>query len=71
MPGQFDTIGEELEMSRNPAQSFDAPGAAQVVLRAEFDPQWGYPKRFDRAVLGADFEVHWIVTRFKVLSDKN
>lgn len=68
VPGQFDTIAEELEMAENPAQAFNSPSATQVVIWAEFDPQLGYPLRYDRVVLGTDFEIHWKVTRFEPIS---
>ncbi len=71
VPGQFDTIGEELEMARDPAKSYAVPGASRVVLWAEFDERYGFPKRFDRVVLGADLEVHWKVTRFEAARDGN
>jgi Family of unknown function (DUF6174) len=67
VPGQLDTIGEELEMARDPAASFNSPDATQMVMWAEFDPKYGYPKRYDRVVLGTDFETHWKVTRFESL----
>jgi hypothetical protein len=68
VPGMFDTIAEELEMAENPAKAFGAPAATQVVSWAEFDPQLGYPRRYDRVVLGTDFEIHWKVTRFETIS---
>ena len=71
IPGQFDTIGQELEMAKDPAGSFHAPGASQVVMWAEFDPKFGYPKEYHRVVLGADFEAHWITRRFETRSAKN
>jgi len=71
VPGQLDTIGQELEMAKTPAASFAAPGASQVMMWAEFDAKYGYPRRYRRVVLGADFEVDWIVKRFDVLDGKN
>ncbi len=71
VPGQFDTIEQELEMAKDPAVSYGAPGAAQVALWAQFDPRYGYPRQFDRIVLGADLEIHWKVTRFEALPEKN
>ncbi len=68
VPGQMDMIAEELDMAENPAASFDSPKATQVVIRAEFDPEYGYPRRYDRVVLGADFEIHWTVTNFEVVT---
>ena len=32
VPGQFDTIEQELDMAQNPAASFGSPGAAEVVM---------------------------------------
>jgi Family of unknown function (DUF6174) len=71
VPGQLETIGQELEMARDPAGSFKAPGASQVVMWAEFDPELGYPRQYDRVVLGADFEVHWKITRFDIVESQN
>ncbi len=71
VPGQLDTIGQELEMSKTPAASFGAPGAAQVMMWAEFDAKYGYPRHYRRVVLGADFEVDWVVTRFEVVGREN
>lgn len=68
VPGMMDTIAEELEMAEDPAGSFNVPGASEVIQRAEFDPQYGYPRKYDRVVLGADFEIHWEVTKFERLS---
>jgi hypothetical protein len=64
VPGQFDTIGRELEMRQDPATSFGAPPGTQVVLRAAFDPELGYPRRFRRDVLGMRQEVQWEVVNF-------
>lgn len=68
VPGQLDTIEQELDMAEDPAVSYGAPSASEVVLWAEFDPKYGYPRRFDRIVKGADLEVHWKVTRFEPVS---
>lgn len=64
VPGQFDTIEQELEMARDPAASFKSPQATQMVIWAEFDPKFGYPLSYDRVVLGTNYEIHWKVTRF-------
>jgi hypothetical protein len=68
VPGQLDTIGEELEMARDPAASFNSPDATQMVMWAEFDPKYGDPARYDRVVLGTDFETHWKTVRFEPLT---
>jgi hypothetical protein len=71
VPGQLEMIGQEMEMAKHPAESFGAPGAAEVVMWAEFDPRYGYPLRYDRVVLGADIETHWQTTSFRVIASKN
>jgi hypothetical protein len=48
--------------------SFNSPRASEMIIRAEFDPKYGYPRQYDRVVLGTDFEIHWKVTRFEPLS---
>ncbi len=71
VPGQLDTIEQELEMAQDPANSYGTPSASGTVLWAEFDPKYGYPRKFDRIVLGADQEVHWRVTRFEPIGEKS
>lgn len=68
VPGMMDTIAEELEMAEDPAKSFNVRGASQVIQRAQFDPEYGYPRKYERVVLGADFEIHWQVTKFEPIS---
>lgn len=65
--GLFGFMREELEHVRDPA-GFNAPAGTQVVLRAEFDDRFGYPKKYERAVLeeSLDIDVQWQVTRFSV-----
>lgn len=69
--GQFETLARELENAEAPADAFKAPGVSEMVMWAEFDPVWGYPRRYDRVALGGDFEVHWKVTNFRPLDGKN
>src|SRR5262249_26374052 len=68
VPGMFDTIGQELENAHDPARAFNTPGATQMVMWADFDRKLGYPLRYDRVVLGANFETHWRVTNFRDLT---
>ncbi len=67
VPGMLDTIGRELEMARDPAASLHDPKITEMDMWAQFDPKLGYPVRYDRVVLGADFEVHWRVTKFRAI----
>jgi hypothetical protein len=71
VPGQLDTIELELEMAKDPANSYGMPRASGAVLWAEFDAKYGYPRKFDRIVMGADQEVHWKVTRFEPIGEKS
>jgi hypothetical protein len=70
VPGQFDTIAEELEMARDPRASFRTSEATEMVIWAEFDRKYGYPTKYERIVLGADFETGWKVTRFELLGER-
>lgn len=67
VPGQFDTIRQDLESAQDPAQGFGAPAGARVILRAEFDRLLGYPRKYQRYVLGTPLDVEWQVERFERL----
>jgi hypothetical protein len=67
VPGQLDTIEQELDMAAEPAAGFHAPAGSLVVQRAEFDPEYGYAVHYRRIVLGTDLEIEWQVTQFKVM----
>jgi Family of unknown function (DUF6174) len=69
VPGMFDTIGLELEKVDDPATGFGAAAGSSVVLRAEFDEQLGYPRRYSRTVASQNLDMGWTITRFEVVSD--
>ena len=64
--GQFAMIRRELELAADPQQEMQAEAETRLVLRAAFDPQWGYPLRYRRVVLGQGPQVSWEVLRFSV-----
>jgi hypothetical protein len=64
VPGQFETIEQELDKAGNPAEGFQAPAGSRMVQRALFDPHFGYPAKYHRIVLGSNLELRWQVTRF-------
>ncbi len=64
VPGQFETIELELEGALDPQQEMGFEAGTEFLLRAEFDPALGYPRGFQRVVLGGGPEVYWRVTRF-------
>jgi hypothetical protein len=70
VPGQLDTIGDELEMAKHPAISFNLRSDTTVAMWAEFDPVFGYPRQFRRAVLGTPYEAQWTTTRFRAFGGK-
>ncbi|HVU86379.1 MAG TPA: DUF6174 domain-containing protein [Pirellulales bacterium] len=63
VPEQFETIRQDFDSSETEGGFGAAPGA-QTILKGEFDPQYGYPRRYERHVLGTDLTVEWTVTRF-------
>lgn len=65
VPGQFETIERELEMAADPQHEMQAAEGTRLRLRAEFDPQYGYPRQYQRMVYGGGPEVYWRVTTFQ------
>lgn len=65
VPGQFDMIQIELDNQSDPRGQFAGASGSQLVLWAEFDPRYGYPRRYHRVLLGGQQEMRWEVTRFQ------
>ncbi|MGE0609789.1 MAG: DUF6174 domain-containing protein [Pirellulales bacterium] len=70
VPGQFDMILLELDSQTDPHGEFGGVDGSNLVLWAEFDPHWGYPRRYRRVLLGARQEMEWEVTRFEPLEPR-
>lgn len=64
VPGQFDTLVRELEMAADPQGEMNAPPGARIWLRCEFDPEFGYPRKFHRYASGGAIEMSWRTTSF-------
>ncbi len=62
IPGQFEALERELEFAENPQEQMDAPPGAKVWQRCEFDPEYGYPRRFHRYATGGAPQVSWETT---------
>ena len=62
--GQFNTLWQELENAADADRAYAVKDPASVVMRAQFDPEWHFPRRYWRSVLGANLDVAWEVTRF-------
>lgn len=65
VPGLFDVIEHDIECSEDPTRGFGARPGSKAVLRANFDAELGYPKKFERLILGEpQLDMIWEVTRF-------
>lgn len=67
---QLATIEEDLDSARDPERGFGAPPGSRVLQRAEFDARYGYPRRYQRFVLGTPLDVVWEITRFELLDPR-
>lgn len=63
--GLFGFLDEEIANAARPQAAYGVDDPRQVVLRAAFDDEWGYPAFFLRHVLGKNRSVEWEVTRFE------
>ena len=63
IPEQFEMIRREL--TADPRTAFGASDRDQVILRAEFDPRLGYPRKYEREVLGQDASIRWEIVAFE------
>lgn len=66
VPAQFETIREDLD-SASREGGFGAPAGTKTIIRASFEPNLGYPLRYQRMVLGTDLNLDWTVTAFESL----
>jgi hypothetical protein len=62
--GMFDTLEQDLQIAEDPSQQIQAAPGTTWKLRCEFDPKFGYPRRYHRFVAGGP-EVYWRVTKFE------
>ena len=61
--GMFRTIDYDVQAQLN--RDTEEP---ELTLRAEFNPQYGYPQKYQRIQWGSLNELTWEVTRFKITS---
>jgi hypothetical protein len=65
VPGMFGTIDSDWQnVEKHLAHKADA-STLQLTVRVEFDPKYGYPKRYRRIEWGSSREISWKVTRFE------
>lgn len=63
--GLFEFLAAELRNAADPPPELGVADPSQIVLRASFDPRWGYPESFLRHVLGRQQSTGWEVVRFE------
>jgi hypothetical protein len=62
--GQFNTLEQELLLAEDPVHQMQSKAGVSLRLRCEFDPQYGYPREYQRTVSGGGPDVYWRVTSF-------
>ena len=72
VPGMFGTISRDLEAIERRASGRALPGTPELILKAEFDAQYSYPKRYRRIEWGSRrgsdaVTVTWEVTSFRLV----
>jgi hypothetical protein len=65
VPGQFDTMRVGLKAAEDPAGQLQLREGTQVVVRAAFDSELGYPLGFRQVTLGGGMEFGWKTVRFE------
>jgi hypothetical protein len=66
VPGMFGTIERDLEHVEEFTASGPRPNLPRLTLRATFDSNYGFPRRYRRLEWGTDRDVIWEVREFKV-----
>ena len=68
--GMFERVIRDLEIVENPSVTAPlgmfGPAQGNKALRVDFDPAYGYVKRYKRPTLGALAALEWRVVRFAV-----
>jgi hypothetical protein len=66
VPGLFDVIEHDVDCAEDPTNGFGARPGSTAVLRADVDERLGYPRKFERLILGEpQLDMTWEVTRFE------
>jgi Family of unknown function (DUF6174) len=67
VPGMFSTISRDIESVERHAAGTAEPSTPRLTLRAEFDPEYSYPRRYRRIQQWSTVEVAWEVTEFQII----
>jgi hypothetical protein len=74
VPGMFGTIGRDIEAVERRAAGQAKPGEVELILKAQFDPQYYFPRRYQRIEWGSRrgsdaVTATWEVKQFRVVTD--
>ncbi len=64
--GMFRTIRSDIRARQRQQQSPKDPNQLRLLLRAAFDPQYGFPRRYVRVEWGQSSDVSWQVQQFQI-----
>jgi hypothetical protein len=64
VPGMFETLETDFDNAAHADEKF---GGGEVVMRAEFDRAYGFPRRYLHQILGRHGDLEWLVTEFTPL----
>jgi hypothetical protein len=67
--GMLKFLAEEIRNKENPIPGMGVSDSRQIILRARFDPDLGYPIYFLRHLLGRQQGTEWEVVEFEPLMD--
>lgn len=70
VPGLFDVIYDDLELSQRMKREAADPATSGLVQRGEFDEEFGYPRLYRRVILGTTVSTQWQVTSFESVKGK-
>ncbi len=73
VPGMFSTMARDVDVVERRAAGQAKPGEVELILKAEFDPQYHFPLRYQRIEWGSRrgsdaVTVTWVVTRFQIIN---
>ncbi|MCI0359477.1 MAG: hypothetical protein L0211_13455 [Planctomycetaceae bacterium] len=71
VPGMFSTMARDVDVVERRAEGRAKPGEVELILKAQFDPQYSFPRRYQRIEWGSRrgsdaVAVTWEVTEFRV-----
>ena len=67
--GMLKFLADEIRNKENPIPGMGVSDPRQIILRARFDPDLGYPIYFLRHLLGRQQGTEWEVVAFERLAD--